>query len=351
MSLQQSGVDVEDVSRICLAARRPSQEERELPIGPGVPGEVVVHDQNVVPAFHEVLGHRGGGVGSDELATGWIIAGCDDDGGVAHRSGLSKVCDRLGDTGAALPDGAVDAHDPLVALVDDRVDGDGRLACLPVTQDELALSPTDRHERVDRLDPGLERRVDGCPLHDVGGGPLDRPLLLGGHGTTVVERTPRGIDHSSDDPRAYRGAHHQAGPTDGVPCADSAHRIQEDDTDPVRRQVVGHADVPVREAHQFLRTHPGQSPNLGDSAIDTEHPADLLDLRPVSVGPRNLVESGEPLGQTGVPAVVVGDRTGGRHGAPGRKTASTRPLGSTMGSDSSTWWRRMSANPARTAAR
>ena len=45
----------------------------------------------------------------------------------------------------------------LIALVDDGIDGDRRFAGTAVADDELALSATDRHERVDCFDSGLHR--------------------------------------------------------------------------------------------------------------------------------------------------------------------------------------------------
>ena len=51
-------------------------------------------------------------------------------------------------------------------LVEDRVDGDGRLAGLAVADDQLALAAADRRHGVDRLDAGLHRLVDRLPAGD-----------------------------------------------------------------------------------------------------------------------------------------------------------------------------------------
>src|SRR3546814_20111588 len=73
----------------------------------------------------------------------------------------------LGDAGALLADGDVDAVELLrlvVALVDrllvdDGVERDGGLAGLAVADDELALAAADRDQRVERLEAGLHRLV------------------------------------------------------------------------------------------------------------------------------------------------------------------------------------------------
>jgi hypothetical protein len=50
-----------------LAPRRAAQEQRQLAVGLGVAGEVVVDDEHIMAFFHEVLGHAGCGVRRDEL--------------------------------------------------------------------------------------------------------------------------------------------------------------------------------------------------------------------------------------------------------------------------------------------
>ena len=72
----------------------------------------------------------------------------------------SSVATILRDGRHLLADGDVDADQALALLVDDRVDGHGGLARLAVADDQLALAATDRDQRVDRLDAGLDRRVD-----------------------------------------------------------------------------------------------------------------------------------------------------------------------------------------------
>ena len=47
--LEKPRVEIEDVARVGLAARRPPQQQRHLAIGRGVLGEVVVHADGVPP--------------------------------------------------------------------------------------------------------------------------------------------------------------------------------------------------------------------------------------------------------------------------------------------------------------
>ena len=118
-------MQVEDVARVGLAAGRAAQQQRDLPVGPGVLGQVVVDDQHVLAARHELLGHRAAGVGGEVLERGgvgafaattivWSIAPC-----------RSSDADDLGDLRRLLADGDVDADDVALLLVDDRVERDG----------------------------------------------------------------------------------------------------------------------------------------------------------------------------------------------------------------------------------
>ncbi len=79
-----------------------------------------------------------------------------------------------------LADGHVDADHVLAALVDDGIDGNGRLAGLAVADDELALAAADGDHGVDGQDARLQRfahrravdnarglELDGAPMRSV----------------------------------------------------------------------------------------------------------------------------------------------------------------------------------------
>ncbi len=88
-----------------------------------------------------------------------------------------------------LPDRTVDAGDITALLREDGVDRERGLAELPVADDELSLTASDRHERIDRLHPGVKRHVDRTPLDDSGGGPLGRHPCRGHDRSPSVYRT------------------------------------------------------------------------------------------------------------------------------------------------------------------
>ena len=125
-ALQQAAVQVEDVARVGLAARRAAQQQRDLAVGRGVLGEVVVDAERVPAVVAEVLAHGAAGVGamyrkgagSEAVAETTMVYS------IAPYS--SSVLHHLRDRRALLADGDVDADDALALLVDDGVDGDRR---------------------------------------------------------------------------------------------------------------------------------------------------------------------------------------------------------------------------------
>ena len=108
-ALQQARVQVEDVARVGLAARRAAQQQRHLAVGVGVLGQVVVDHQRVPALVEEVLAHRAAGVGSEELDRRGLVGGSGHDDRVVERARLVELARHVHDRGHALPDRDVDA--------------------------------------------------------------------------------------------------------------------------------------------------------------------------------------------------------------------------------------------------
>ncbi len=197
-ALEQAGVQVEDVARVRLAARRTAQQQRHLAVGVGVLRQVVVDRERVAALVEEVLGHRGAGVRRHELDRGGLVGGGGDDDRVVERAVLGERLGDLHDRRHALADRDVDGHDARVLVVDDRVDRDRRLAGLAVADDQLALAAADRDHRVDRLQAGLQRLRDGLALDDAGSLELGRAHLGRGDVALAVERVAERVDDAAE---------------------------------------------------------------------------------------------------------------------------------------------------------
>ena len=129
-----------------------------------------------------------------------------------------------------------------VALVDDRVDGDGGLAGLAVADDQLALAAADRDHGVDGLDAGLQRLIDIGALDDARGDALDRAALVGGDRAFAVDRLAERVDHAADQGIADRDGGDLAGGADLVALFDLLVLAEDEDADGVLVQVEGEAD-------------------------------------------------------------------------------------------------------------
>ncbi len=190
-ALEQARVQVEDVARVGLASRRAAQEQRELPVGDRLLRKIVVDDEGVAAAVPIVLGHGDAGVGREELQRRRLRSRGGDDRRVLDGARLAQLVDDRGHRRLLLADGDVEAANVLALLVDDGVDGHGRLAGLAVADDELALTAADRDHRVDGLDAGLHRLVHRLTGDDAGRLHLDLAALGGGDGALAVDRDAR----------------------------------------------------------------------------------------------------------------------------------------------------------------
>ena len=215
-SLQMGGafehprVDVEDVAGEGFASGRSAKQQRQLAIGAGVMGEIVVDDQHVATRFHEVFGDAGRGVRRDVGETRRVVALGHDHDGVLHRALFAEVGHGLRHGGRALADGAIDAQDILAALVEDGVDRNGGLAGLPIAQNQLALTTPDRNERIDHLEAGLQRHGDGRAVHDGRGGAFDGQALAGSDRPVAIERPAERVDDASEQSVAHGHVHDPA---------------------------------------------------------------------------------------------------------------------------------------------
>ena len=87
-TLKQAAVQIEHVARVGFAAWWATQQQRNLAIGHGLFGQVVIHDQGVFAAVAEILTHRAARVGRHVLHGGGFRCRGSHDNGVFHRAGL-----------------------------------------------------------------------------------------------------------------------------------------------------------------------------------------------------------------------------------------------------------------------
>lgn len=150
-SLKQSRVEVEDISGVRLSSGRSSKQQGHLSVSDGLLGQVIVDDQGVLSVVSEPLSHGATRERSKVLKRSSLGSGSGDNDGVFQSIVLLEGLDELSDGRSLLTNGNVDTVELLLLvgsivpllLVENGIDGNGRLSGLSVTNDKLSLTSTD----------------------------------------------------------------------------------------------------------------------------------------------------------------------------------------------------------------
>ena len=201
-----------------------------------------------------------------------------DDDRVAHRVGFFERPDDLRDGGLLLPDRVVDADDARVLLIQDGVDRDGGLSGLAIADDELALAAANRHHRVDRLQPGLQRLLHALAIDDAGRQALDRRELLARDRTLAVDRRAQRVDDAAEHLFADRHRNDAAGALDDVAFLDFLELAEEHRADALLLEVQRDAEHAVRELEHLARHRLLDAVHAGDAVAERNDGADFGDV-------------------------------------------------------------------------
>jgi len=259
-SLQETAMEVEDITGVGLTSWRSSEKQRHLSVGNGLLREIVVHDEGVLGVVTEPLAHGATRVWREVLEWGGVSSGGDDDDGVLHGIGLLEDVTELADGGLLLADGDVDAVEFLVVivvveellLVKDGVECDGGLTGLPVTDDQLTLASADGDERVDGLKTRLHRLVDRFTGNNTRGLDVDTSSLLAVDWALAVKGVTEWVDNSSEKLGSDWHIDDSTGPLDDIAFLDVTIVTEDDNTDVVGLQVQRHTlDTAVELDHLF----------------------------------------------------------------------------------------------------
>src|SRR5215475_1554273 len=307
-ALQQARMQVEDVARVGFATRRTAQQQRHLAIGHRLLGQIVVHDQRMHAVVAEELAHGAARIGRQELHGRRIGRGGGDDDGVFHRAVVLERLDDLRHRRALLADRdiyAVELAAFLAALVDrllvdEGVDRHRGLAGLAVADDQLALAAADRHQRIDRLQPGLHRLVHRAARNDARRLDLDQAALGGRDRALPVDRIAKRIDHTAQQALAYRHVDDGAGALDGVAFLDVAVFAEDHDADIVAFQVQRHALDAARKLDHLAGLDAVQTIDARDAVADRQHLAHFGDLGFGAEIGDLLLENGRDFGGTDI---------------------------------------------------
>ena len=268
-------MQVEHIAGVGLPPGGAAQQQRHLAVGPGVLGQVVIDDEDILALLHKGLAHSAAGIGGDELQRRGVGGTGVDDDGVFQRAVFLQDAHHLGNFALLLADGDIDADEVGVALVDDGVNGDGGFACGAVADDEFPLAASDGDHRINGLDAGLDGGVHGFADHDVGGGALYRHLTVGEDGAFAVQRPAQGVDDAADEGVADGDFNNLPGGAHPVTLFNGVGIAEDGGADDVRFQVEGQAEDAVAKVQQLVGADALQALDAGDAVAHLDDGADI----------------------------------------------------------------------------
>ena len=129
-------------------------------------GQIVVYAEAVFALEHEVFGNGYAGIRSKILERSPVGGRCGNDDGIGHSAVFFEGPYDASNGRRFLTDGDVDTDDARILLIQNRIDGNGRLARATVTDDEFTLTTADRDHGVDGFEACLERYLDRLAVGD-----------------------------------------------------------------------------------------------------------------------------------------------------------------------------------------
>ena len=215
----------------------------------------------VLAVVTEPLAHCASGKWREVLERSGLRSSGGYDDGIFHSVVLLQGLDKLRYSRALLSDSDVDAVQFLILvltlvptlLVKNRVDGNGGLAGLTVTDDELTLTTSDGHHGVNGLNAGHHRLVHRATREDARSLQRSTTTLSSLDGTLAVNRIAESVNNAAEKLRTDRNIDNLAGTLDCVALLDKTVITEDRYTDIVGLQVQAHSTDTGRELHHFLR--------------------------------------------------------------------------------------------------
>merc|ERR1711943_33184 len=294
-TLKQTAVAVEDVAGVGLTTGRTTQQERHLAVSSSLLGKIVVDHQGGLALVHEVLGDGGAGVGSQVLQCSGLRGVGRHDHGVVEGATLTQHFNDVGHGSSLLTHGYVDADHVLIRLVQDRVDRDGVLAGLAVTNDQLALTTAYRDHRVDGGDAGLHRLMHRLALDDAGRHGFDQARLAGGDFALAVDGAAQGVHHPAQHGFTHGHSSDFAGGLHRAAFLNAVALTHQHRADVVVFEVQGDAFGAVLKFNKFAGHGLLQAVNAGDAVAHGQNGADIADGNRLVVVLNLLFEDGTDL--------------------------------------------------------
>mmetsp|Transcript_74314 Transcript_74314/g.131420 ORF Transcript_74314/g.131420 Transcript_74314/m.131420 type:complete len:269 (+) Transcript_74314:978-1784(+) len=234
----------------------------------------------------EVLGHGAASVWSQELQRCSVGSCGSHDGGVLQAIILAQNLEELSHRGALLSNSHVDAVEVrgLVRcgvhglLVQDGVDGNGSLASLTITNDELSLTTANWNQAVHGLEACSHWLMHTLARNDARRLELHTATGLCGDWTLAIDRSTQGIHHSAQQLLANWHVHDGASALHAVTLHDGTVIAKDHDTNVVSLQVQCHALESTGKLNHFSCLHTLEPIDTSNTIAHGQHTANLLHI-------------------------------------------------------------------------
>src|SRR5690606_4323135 len=235
-TLQQTGVQIEYVTRISLTARRTFQQQGNLTVCYRLLGQVIVYDQGRTACITEKLTNSRTGHRRIELKRSRVCCRSRYDNCVSHGSTLFQCAHNICYGRVLLTYRDIYTEYRLTGiikflLVDDRIDTNRSLTRLTVADDQLTLTTADRNHRIDSLDTCLQRLSDGLTKDYPRSFAFDRHFVSFPYDWAfTVDRLSQRIHDTAQHTFTYLKGSNTVGTFNGITFFDFVRRSQKNDT-------------------------------------------------------------------------------------------------------------------------
>ena len=169
----------------------------------------------------------------------------------------------------------IDTDHVLALLVQNGVCSDRCLARLTVTNDKLTLTSADGNHRVDSLNTGLQGHTNVLSFNNTGSRHFNGAVSFRLKGAFAVNRLTQSVYNTANQVSTHRHRYHLAGALYGIAFLDALISTQNNDTDYILFQVLGHTIGAIGELHQFAGHTAVQAADLGNAVTYQDNGAGL----------------------------------------------------------------------------
>ncbi len=146
-------MQIEYITRVSFTTWGTSEKQRHLTVSDGLLGKIVIDDKTVHSIITEVFSNSAARVRSQELEGSGIRGSSSDDNGVLKCITFAEETHNVGNSRSLLTDSDVDAEKRLCGvtcfmgsfLVEDRVNSNGGLTSLTISDNQFTLTTADRN--------------------------------------------------------------------------------------------------------------------------------------------------------------------------------------------------------------